>query len=103
MTDFQITTLRRPCFKRMAFGRRSVTKYLANNRIDQSKAVSSADELVKGGGWAPDGYGILTQKITLAADGNSFESGITLELSTRMEKSWQSEAEASGSGKRLGF
>ena len=78
-------------------------KYLAKYRFYQSKAVSSADELVKGGGWAPDGYGILTQKITLAADGNSFESGITLELFNKDGKVMAGGGEASGSGKRLGF
>ena len=57
-----------------------IRKYEAKYQFFQSKAVSSADELVKGGGWAPDGYGTLVQKITLSADGNSFDSSITLEL-----------------------
>ena len=57
-----------------------VRKYETKYNFYQSKAVSSADELVKGGGWAPDGYGTLKQKITLSADGNSFDSKIILEL-----------------------
>ena len=34
-------------------------KYEAKYQFFQSQAVSSADELVKGGGWAPGGYGTL--------------------------------------------
>ena len=35
-----------------------IRKYSKQNyQFFKSKAVSSADELVKGGGWAPDGYG----------------------------------------------
>ena len=45
-----------------------IRKYEAKYHFYQSKAVSSADELVKGGGWAPDGYGTLAQKITLSHD-----------------------------------
>ncbi len=78
-------------------------KYEAKYRFYQSKAVSSADELVKGGGWAPGGYGILTQKITLSTDGNSFESGITLELFDKDGKVMAGGGEATASGKRLGF
>jgi hypothetical protein len=42
--------------------------------------VTTTDELLKAGGWSPDGHGILTQQIRLAADGNAFDSRITLEL-----------------------
>ena len=55
-------------------------RYEAKYQFFQSKAVTTADELVKGGGWGQDGYGILAQKMTLSADGNSFESRINLEL-----------------------
>jgi hypothetical protein len=78
-------------------------KYEAKYHFYQSKAVSSADELVKGGGWAPDGYGTLAQKITLSADGNSFESRITLELFNKDGKAMPGGGEATASGKRLRF
>ena len=55
-------------------------KYEAKYQFFQSKAVTTVDELLKGGGWGPDGYGTLAQKVTLSADGNSFDSRITLEL-----------------------
>src|SRR5438477_10848471 len=51
-------------------------KYEAKYQFFQSKAVTTADELVKGQGWGPEGYGILAQKMTLSADGNAFESRI---------------------------
>src|SRR5690349_9039016 len=44
-------------------------QYEAKYRFYVSGAVSSADELVKGGGWAPEGYGTLAQAITLSPDG----------------------------------
>jgi hypothetical protein len=59
--------------------------------------------LIKSGGWAPDGYGILTQKITLAADGNTFESEVTLQLFSKDGKVMAGGGEASATGKRLGF
>ena len=80
-----------------------IRKYEAKYRFYQSKAVSSADELVKGGGWAPDGYGTLAQKITLSADGNSFESTITLELFNKDGKRMPGGGQATADGKRIHF
>ena len=81
----------------------SARKYEAKYRFYQSKVVSSADELVKGGGWAPGGYGVVTQKISLSVDGNSFESAITLELFDKEGKVVAGGGEAFASGTRLGF
>ena len=36
--------------------------------------------LSTGGGWLPAGSGVLTEKITLAADRRSFDSSVTLEM-----------------------
>jgi hypothetical protein len=80
-----------------------VRKYEAKYRFFQSKSVSSADELVKGGGWALDGYGTLSQRITLSADGNSFDSSITLELFDKGGKAIAGGGEASASGTRIAF
>src|SRR6478672_7820484 len=80
-----------------------IRKYEAKYQFFQSKAVSSADELVKGGGWAPDGYGTLSQKITLSADGNSFDSSITLELFDKLGNAIAGGGEANAKGKRIGF
>jgi hypothetical protein len=77
-------------------------KYEAKYQFFQTKAVSSADELVKGGGWAPNGYGILTQTFTLTADGNAFESRATLEMFDKDGKAVGG-GEATAKGKRIGF
>jgi len=76
-------------------------KYEAKYQFFQSKAVTTADELVKGGGWNPDGYGILAQKITLSADGNSFDSRITLELFDKDGKPATGGGEGTATGKRI--
>jgi hypothetical protein len=78
-------------------------KYEAKYNFYLSKAVSSADELVKGGGWAPDGYGTLTQKITLSADGNSFDSKVTVELLGKDGKVMAGGGEGTASGRRVRF
>ena len=77
--------------------------YEAKYQFYQTKAVSSADELVKGGGWLPDGYGTLTQHFTLSADGNSFESRITLEMFDKQGKTAAGGGEGTASGTRIRF
>jgi hypothetical protein len=78
-------------------------KYEAKYQFYQTKAVSSADDLIKGGGWLPDGYGTLTQKFTLSADGNSFDSRITLEMFDKQGKAVTGGGEAAASGTRIRF
>jgi hypothetical protein len=80
-----------------------VRKYEAKYQFFQSKAASSADELIKGGGWAPDGHGTLSQRIALSADGNSFDSSITLELFDKGGKTIAGGGEANAKGRRIGF
>lgn len=78
-------------------------KYEARYQFYQNKAVASADELVKGGGWAPDGHGTLLQKITLSADGKAFDSRITLELFDKQGKPIAGGGEGAANGRRIGF
>ena len=78
-------------------------KYEANYQFFQSKAATTADELVKAGGWGPDGYGILAQKVTLSADGNSFDSRITLELFDRDGKPVAGGGEGTATARRLRY
>jgi hypothetical protein len=54
--------------------------YEARYQFFQTKAVSTNDELRKNGGFLPDGYGIITQTITLSPDFNSFTSRISVEM-----------------------
>ena len=78
-------------------------RYEAKYQFFQSKAVTTADELVKGGGWAPDGHGILAQKVTLSADGNSFDSRITLELFDKDGKPATGGGEGTATGQRMRY
>jgi hypothetical protein len=78
-------------------------KFEAKYQFFQSKAVASADELVKDGGWVPDGYGLLAQKMTLSADGNSFESRITLELYDKNGKPAAGGGEGTATAQKLRY
>lgn len=42
-----------------------------------TKPPTAVDELTKGGGWMPNGYGTLTETITLAVDQESYVSTLT--------------------------
>lgn len=42
-----------------------------------TKAPASFADISKGGGWSPDGSGVFTEEITLAADGNSYTAKVT--------------------------
>lgn len=77
--------------------------YEARYEFFQSKAVTSADALVSGGGWAPGGYGIIAQKITLSADGNTFDSTLTLEMFGNDGKPVDGGGAATAKGTRIGF
>ena len=78
-------------------------KYEVKYQFFQSKAVTTADEIVKSGGWGPDGYGVLAQKVTLSADGNSFDSRITLELFDKDGKPAAGGGEGTAMAQRLRF
>jgi len=80
-----------------------VRTYEAKYQFFQSKAVTTADELLKAGGWSPDGYGTLAQKITLSADGNSFESRITLQLFDKDGKPAPGGGEGTAAGRRIRY
>ena len=54
-------------------------KYQAKYAYYISKAPANFDEIAKGGGWSPGGYGVLTQEISLSVDGMSFDSTLKYE------------------------
>ena len=66
-----------------------------------TKPPAALDEITKGGGWAPGGYGVLTQKITLSDDGNSFDSTIGYEVFDLAGKPTDPASEASAKGERI--
>ncbi len=77
-------------------------RYQAKYQFFQSRSVSTVAEILRNGGWMGDGYGVLSQTITLSKDGNSFESTITLELFDRNGKT-SAGGNATASGTRLSF
>ena len=69
----------------------------------QSKSVSTSEELIKSGGWMPDGHGSIRQTITLSADGNSFTSRITVELFDKAGKPIAGGGSGTAAGERIRF
>ena len=55
-------------------------QYEAKYLVFQTVADSIFNEIGKGGGWVPDGYGVLTEKITLLPDGDSYDSALTFDI-----------------------
>lgn len=62
-------------WRRTGTGRFEV-KYVFYN----TKAPTKFQDIQEGGGWAPNGKGTLEEQITLARDGNSYTSSMTLEM-----------------------
>jgi len=80
-----------------------IGQYEARYSFFMTSTASILDEISKGGGWAPNGHGVLVEKITLSEDGNSFDSTITLELFDRDGKPIEGGGEAAGKGERINF
>jgi hypothetical protein len=78
-------------------------QYEAKYQFFQTRPVSSADELVKGGGWMTSGYGVISQTLTLSADGQTFVARATLEMFDKEGKPMGSGGEATAKGARIGF
>ena len=68
-----------------------------------TKPPARFDDLAGGGGWLPAGRGVLTERITLAGDGQSFESTLTLELYDKDGKPSAGGGRATGHGTRIRF
>ena len=77
--------------------------YEAKYQFFQTKAVKTSDELVKQGGFMPDGYGIITQTITLSTDGNSFTSRIAVAMFDNAGKAIAGGSTGTASGTRIRF
>ena len=66
-----------------------------------TKPPTALDEITKGGGWSPGGHGVLTQKIMLSDDGNSFDSTISYEVFDMAGKPTDPSSKASAAGVRI--
>jgi hypothetical protein len=78
-------------------------QFEARYEVFLTKSAKPLEEIAKGGGWLPDGYGILSEKITLSADGKSFKSIIRWDAIDQAGKVVESAIEGTGEGKRMGF
>jgi hypothetical protein len=77
--------------------------YEAKYRFYQTRAVKTSDELVKQGGFMPDGFGVITQTITLSADGNGFTGRISVAMFDNDGKAIAGGGTGTASGERIRF
>ena len=68
-----------------------------------TKAPAALDEIAQGGGWMPAGRGVLTETVTLAADGGAFTSTLRFEAFDVAGQPVAGGGEAVGRGVRLTF
>lgn len=78
-------------------------QFEARYEVFLTKSAKPLEEIAKGGGWLPDGYGILSEKITLSADGKTFKSIIRWDAFDQAGKAVESAVAGTGEGKRMGF
>lgn len=68
-----------------------------------TRPPADAKSLATGGGWMPAGFGVLTERIQLAAGGRSYDSTIHLELFDAAGKPVDGGGEATAHARRIGF
>ena len=68
-----------------------------------TKAPDTFEDIVKGGGWSPSGYGILTERVTLSADGKSYTSTIAYAPFDSSGKPVEGGGTGTGAGTRMSF
>jgi len=76
-----------------------VAKYVYYN----TQPPKHEQELLGGGGWTPTGPGVITETITLSADGQSFRSTIEYQMFDSAGKPAPGGGHAAGSGTRIQF
>jgi len=78
-------------------------QYEARYEFYFTKIPASFEDITKAGGFAPAGYGILTEKITLSDDGKSYKSTIKYDSFDQTGKQMTSGDEADAEAKRMKF
>ena len=89
--------------KRAGLGLTAPREFEAKYAFYTTKAPSTFEDVAKGGGWEPSGYGILAEKITVAEDGKTYKSRIAYRLFDASGKEAEGGGEASGAGVRTEF
>ncbi len=78
-------------------------KFEARYVFYMTKPPAAFQEITSGGGWLPTSRGVLTERMNLAADGNSFNSTITYEAFDMTDKPAPGGGEAKAHGSRISF
>ncbi|MGA3157257.1 MAG: hypothetical protein ABSE43_06775 [Steroidobacteraceae bacterium] len=78
-------------------------EFEARYEFYNTKPPAAFGEIVKGGGWAPDGYGLFVENIKLSEDGQSFTSSMTYTMYDNTGKPTDASGGATGAGTRIGF
>ena len=68
-----------------------------------SNALPEADAFVKGTGWPPSGHGVLTERIEVSPDAQTFTSAIQYEAFGTRGEPLEGGGMARGAGVRIGF
>lgn len=67
-----------------------------------STVPSAEADFIKGAGWTPSGHGLLTETVTLDADGKGFTSTMKYELFDLQDKPAEGSGTAKGKAARIG-
>jgi hypothetical protein len=78
-------------------------KYQAKYIYFWTKAPADVQLLLKGGGWSPGGHGLLTQQITVSADGRSFDGTINYQVFDQAGKPTEKDSAASAQATKISF
>ena len=78
-------------------------QYEARYEFFITQIPASFEDLTKAGGFPPAGYGVLTEKIILSADGQSYSSTIKMNLFDQTGKQTVFNDEATAEAKRMEF
>lgn len=68
-----------------------------------SKALARFEDVASGGGWLPSGRGVLTERYTIATDGQSYESELLLQLYDAAGQPIEGGGPGFGRGTRIQF
>ena len=82
-----------------------VVAYICDGVIiyETTKSAKPLEEIAKGAGWLPDGHGVLSEKITLSADGKSFTSRVRRDMFDHAGKAVESGIEGTDEARRMAF
>jgi hypothetical protein len=78
-------------------------QFEARYEVFLTKSPKPLEEIAKGGGWLPDGHGVLFEKITVSEDGKSYKSIIRWDAFDPAGVPTEQAIEGTGEGSRMGF